>query len=61
MKKLIITVLFIGAGFGGYALLHKPTPVVHATCSKTGTCNACKNCHYCKNCSQNGGTCSICR
>lgn len=62
MKKLIITALLIGAGFGGYALLHKtPVHVAYGTCNPKGKCTACKNCSGCKNCSKNGGTCSVCR
>jgi hypothetical protein len=61
MKKYFLLVVLLGAGVGGYALLHKETVTVRATCSKSGTCNACKNCKYCKNCSQNGGTCSVCK
>ena len=61
MKIILLLVILLIAGLGGYALLHKESRTIHATCSKSGKCNACKNCKYCKNCSQNGGTCSVCR
>ncbi|WP_143097830.1 hypothetical protein [Chitinophaga sp. CF118] len=61
MKKYLLLIILLIAALAGYALLHKETSTVHATCRKGGVCNACKNCKYCKNCSQNGGTCSVCR